>query len=123
MYAVQEGGQLLQARLQQKLQAVNMEDAVLMTRMCGHYLNLTAIAETLHMCAPTLRHASAARSVCCRSAAQSVVDAGACWELPARARAERGCASSCATGAHVLAGVAIAWGMSAQGAMREGDRL
>lgn len=48
---MQEGGQLLQARLQQQLQEVSMEDAVLMTRMCGHYLNLTAIAETLHMCA------------------------------------------------------------------------
>ena len=43
---------MLQSKLQQQLQALSNVDAVLMTRMCGHYLNLTSIAEMLHMCAP-----------------------------------------------------------------------
>lgn len=48
----QEGANLLQARLQQQLQTLPAEDAVLVTRMCGHYLKLSGIAEQLHMCAP-----------------------------------------------------------------------
>jgi hypothetical protein len=66
---VQEGGKILQERLQQRLQKVSKVDANLMTRMCGHYLNLTAIAEMLHMCAPC----SPCSTLCCGRLIDSAV--------------------------------------------------
>jgi hypothetical protein len=53
---VQEGAVALLDMLQQKLQRAPIDQAILLTRMCGHYLNLTAIAEQhfLYEPSPTL---------------------------------------------------------------------
>jgi hypothetical protein len=48
--ALQDGAQMLLDRLLVKLRGLSPRDAILITRMCGHYLNLTGIAETQHMC-------------------------------------------------------------------------
>lgn len=47
----QEGAQLLLDRLLLQLRELSPEQAVLLTRMCSSYLNLSGIAETQHMCA------------------------------------------------------------------------
>jgi outer membrane lipopolysaccharide assembly protein LptE/RlpB len=48
---MQEGAMLLQNRMRRHLQGLSLQDAVLVTRACGHHLKLSAIAEQLHMCA------------------------------------------------------------------------
>ena len=40
--------------LQKKLEQSSADQAILLTRMCGHYLNLTSIAEQHYMYAPSL---------------------------------------------------------------------
>ena len=59
---VQESGRMLQQRLQKQLQKLSTKEAKLVTRMCGHHLNLTAIAEMLHMCVPRLHASPAAKT-------------------------------------------------------------
>lgn len=49
---LQDGAVTLLNMLQQKLQQCPADQAILLTRMCGHYLNLTAIAEQHYMYAP-----------------------------------------------------------------------
>lgn len=51
---------MLREKLQKQLQQVKGLDTILVTRMCGHYLNLTAIAEMHHQYAPS--HSWSSRS-------------------------------------------------------------
>jgi hypothetical protein len=46
---MQDGAVSLLNMLKQKLQQAPADQAILLTRMCGHYLNLTAIAEQHYM--------------------------------------------------------------------------
>lgn len=50
---VQDGAVVLLNMLKKKLEHAPADQAILLTRMCGHYLNLTAIAEQHYMYAYT----------------------------------------------------------------------
>lgn len=55
MISMQDGSEHLKAMLQEKLASLPLAEAKLIVRMCGHYLNLTAIAEQHYMYAPPPR--------------------------------------------------------------------
>jgi phosphoenolpyruvate carboxylase len=47
---MQEASQLLATQLADELMGLDIDEAVPLTRACGHYLNLTGIAELQHRC-------------------------------------------------------------------------
>lgn len=49
---MQEASAALSANLVEELTAMSMDEALPLTRACGHYLNLTGIAELQHRCRP-----------------------------------------------------------------------
>ena len=63
---VQEASKILEQKLVDDLMGMELEEAISLARACGHYLNLTSIAETHHRyqsCACKL--ASSGASACC----------------------------------------------------------
>ena len=46
----QEAAEILEKRMAAELMAMPLQDALPITRACGHYLNLTGIAEIHHRC-------------------------------------------------------------------------
>ncbi len=48
----QAASAMLSQRLAEELMAMPIDEALPLTRACGHYLNLTAIAESQDTCVP-----------------------------------------------------------------------